>query len=192
MKPFSILVTLALFGLTSQPTLSAPLQQEQSIGPPPVDSRCSLSAGGRVIDYGILSRGQLQDATTGANALTPGKRTVMVNVVCPYTQPMRLTLRREPATNGNLSYGDRAYVRVRLQDALLDGQSIQIASSAPDGTLSSSPASTLELQPGQTFAAVADGTPAKGRSLTLHLEIEPIFAGFSLCGARQGRCFTST
>ncbi|AZD55537.1 hypothetical protein C4K19_3752 [Pseudomonas chlororaphis subsp. aurantiaca] len=175
MKMLNRLMTLAL--LISQPGLAMTPSGVRSGGLPstlPVDSRCSLSAGGQVIDYGNLSRWQLQDATGSANTLTPGKRTLMVSVVCPYTQAMRLTLRGESAANGNLRYGERGNMRIALRDAQLDGQSVQFATTTVDGTLNGAPAATLALQPGQTFTAMTAGGVAKGRSLTLRLEIEPV------------------
>jgi hypothetical protein len=127
-----------------------------------------------VVDYGTLSRWQLQDTTGDVGALTPGKRTLMVNVVCPYTQVMRLTLRGVAAANGSLRYGDRGSLRVQLLEAQLDGQSVQFATTTFDGVLNGSPASTLTLQPGQTFAVITTGALAQGRSLTFRLEIEPV------------------
>lgn len=177
MKTLLTLTTLILALLNSQKTVAASPENDRPIDPPsilPVDSHCSLSAGGAVVDYGALSRWQLQDATGGVGSLTPGKRTLRVNVVCPYTQGMRLTLRGESASNGNLRYGDRGYMHIQLLDAQLDGETVQVATTTFDGVLSGSPASALTLQPGQTFAAITKGALAKGRSLTLSMEIEPI------------------
>jgi hypothetical protein len=175
MRTLAILVTL--IGLASQPAKAIQPMHDLSIGPPgftAMDSRCSLSAGGATVDYGVMSRWELQDATGESNALTPGKRTVTVTVVCPYVQPMRLSLRGEAAANGNLRYGDKGHLRLHLREAELDGRSVQVATTTSNGVLNASPTSTLVLAPGQTFAAASGGAVASGRTLTLRLDLEPI------------------
>ncbi|AHG19499.2 hypothetical protein Z042_07640 [Chania multitudinisentens RB-25] len=134
----------------------------------PVDSRCTLSVSTPVIDYGNQSRWQLQDTTGGQ--VTPGKRTLMLSVVCPYTQPLKLALRSD------LRYGARGNINVSLSEAQLDGQSVQLASTTPEGVLNGVPANSLRLQPGSHFAAVQNGRLARGKSLTLRIEIEPLLA----------------
>ncbi|MFC0227274.1 fimbrial protein [Serratia aquatilis] len=142
---------------------------DPSLQPPPLpmDSNCSLSIGGGVVDYGRQSRWQMQSASTGGNALTPGKRTLMLNVVCPYTQQMRLALR------GDLRYGQRGTTVVRLLDVQLDGHSVQVVNTTPVGAFSGAPADAQLLQVGQTVAAVQNGQLAKGKVLSARLEIEP-------------------
>lgn len=177
MKALIVPMALALTLLNSQAVLSATPLNDSSIGMPniiSVDSRCNLSLENAVVDYGTMSRGQLQEVASITRALSPGKRILMVNAVCPYTQAMYLTLRGEAAANGNLRYGDRGHMHVHLMDAQLDGQMVQVATTTFDGVLNAQPSSTLTLQPGHTFAAVIGGGVAKGRSLILRLEIEPI------------------
>jgi hypothetical protein len=139
----------------------------------PIDTRCSLSAGAPVIDYGTQSRWQLQDVD-GGQKVTPGKRMLMVSVVCPYSQILRLTVRGDRATNGDLRYGSRGSASLRLLDAQLDGQSVQVATTTPDGVLSGAPVSSLLLQPGNSIAATHNGQLAKGKSFTVRIELEPV------------------
>ncbi|UUW17347.1 fimbrial protein [Serratia ureilytica] len=139
----------------------------------PIDTRCSVSAGAPVIDYGTQSRWQLQDVA-GGQKVTPGKRMLMVSVVCPHTQTMRLTLRGDRAGNGDLRYGDRGSVSLRLLEAQLDGQNVQVAATTPDGMLSGAPESSLLLQPGNSLVATLNGQPAKGKSFTARIELEPV------------------
>lgn len=139
----------------------------------PIDTRCSLSAGAPVIDYGTQSRWQLQDAD-GSQKVTPGTRTLTLSVVCPYSQSMRLTLRGDRAANGDLRYGERGSVTVRLLDMQLDGQNVQVARTTPDGMINGAAESSLLLQPGNSFAATHNGLPIKGKSFTAHIELEPV------------------
>ncbi|CAI1934601.1 Uncharacterised protein [Serratia liquefaciens] len=167
--------TALVLGLTmSQPVFSAidtRITEAQSFLP--VDTQCSLSAGTPVIDYGTQSRWQLQDVA-GSNAVTPGKRTLILNVVCPYSQTMRLALRGDRAANGDLRYGEQGSVNIRLLNFQLDGQNVQVASSAQAGLLDGAPESSLMLQPGKVFAVVQNGQLVKGQSFTARVEIEPI------------------
>ncbi|WBF46154.1 fimbrial protein [Serratia rubidaea] len=140
---------------------------------PPPDSRCSLSAGAPVIDYGVQSRWQLQDAG-GPQRVTPGKRSLQLSVVCPYSQTMHLVLRGERAGNGELRYGERGSVALRLLDAQLDGQSVQIAAATPDGVIGGAGQTSLRLQPDSGFTAVQNGRPLKGKSFTARIELEPV------------------
>lgn len=140
----------------------------------PVDSRCSLSTGGGMIDYGNQSRWQLQEASTGGNSLTPGKRTLTLSVVCPYTQLLRLILRGDRAENGDLRYGDRGSIVVRLFDTQLDGQSVQIMNVTPSGGVNGTATNSHLLKPGETIAATLNGQLIKGKVFTARLEIEPI------------------
>ncbi|MFL1501611.1 fimbrial protein [Pseudomonas sp. O64] len=140
----------------------------------PVDARCKLSLGSHVIDYGTMSRGQLQDTTQGRNTLTPGKRTMILSAVCPYSQSMRFALRGDRSATGNLRYGDQGSMTVRISEAQLDGQSVQVVSTSLEGIVSGAASDTRLLQPGQIFAPIANGRLAKGKAFTARLEIEPV------------------
>lgn len=140
---------------------------------PPPANRCSLSAGAPVIDYGVQSRWQLQEAGD-PRQVTPGKRSLVLNVVCPYSQTMRLMLRGEPAGNGELRYGERGSVKLLLTDAQLDGQSVLLAATAQGDVISGDAKSSLQLRPGHGFAAVQNGRLLKGKSFTARIELEPV------------------
>ncbi|WP_447873302.1 fimbrial protein [Serratia fonticola] len=140
----------------------------------PVDAGCRLSTGGGMIDYGNQSRWQLQAASTGGNALTPGKRTLTLSVICPYTQPLRLIMHGDRAANGALRYGDRGSTIVRLFDMQLDGQSVHIMNVTPAGLVNGTATDSYMLKPGETVAATLNGRLARGKVLTARLEIEPI------------------
>lgn len=164
-------MALLLLALTSFSAGSmAAWQDITSDMPPglPTDNRCTLSVSTPTIDYGNQSRWQLQGTTGGQ--LTPGKRALTLSVVCPYTQPIRLALRSD------LRYGTLGNINVNLSEALLDGQSIQLASTTPDSILNDAPVDSLRLHSGSRFAAVQNGRLATGKNLTLRMEIEPVLA----------------
>lgn len=151
----------------------------------PIDTRCSLSTGALVIDYGTQSRWQLQDVA-GGQKVTPGKRILTINVVCPHSQTIRLTLRGDRAANGDLRYGDRGSVSLRLLDAQLDGQNVQMAVTAPDGLLNGTPSVITFLQPGNSIVGIQNGLPGKGKSFTARIELVPVLpANEARVSARQ-------
>lgn len=61
------------------------------------NTRCTLSASNPVVDYGIMSRWQLQDVARGS--VSPGTRSLMLNVVCPHTRNHEITGFREKVVN---------------------------------------------------------------------------------------------
>lgn len=142
----------------------------------PADSRCSLSTGTAVIDYGTQYPSQLQN-TGDIAMLTPGMQTLNLSVVCPYSQTMRLMFHGERAENANLRYGKDGNVNIRLLDAQLDGSPVQLAPVSPDGVINGDASATVIVQPGNRFAAKThDGQLAKGRSFHARIEIEPVIA----------------
>lgn len=166
---------ILIFALTplSKASSAYPGVVEQALPSLPVDTRCSLSIGTPVIDYGSQSRWQLQD-TTNSNEVTPGKRTLMLSVTCPYTQTMRLALHGDRSANGTLRYGAQGHVNIRLLEAQLDGQTVQVVTLTPGNSINDTPSDIIQLRPGDSFAAVRNGHLAKGKSFTARLEIEPV------------------
>ncbi|NLU15353.1 MAG: fimbrial protein [Serratia liquefaciens] len=171
------ILTLLIMGLVmSQLAVAAigtSITEAQSFLPLPMYKTCSLSASTPVIDYGTQSRWQLQDVA-GSNAVTPGKRTLILNVVCPYRQVMRLTLRGDRAANGNLRYGEQGSVNIRLLDFQLDGQSVQVAFSSQPGVIDGASESSLLLQPDKVFTIVQNGQLVEGQIFNARVEIEPV------------------
>lgn len=145
----------------------------QMPGTLPVDTRCAISTGTPVIDYGSLSRGQLQD-TVNRQTLTFGKRTLMLSVVCPYSQALQLTLRSGRAANGDAQYGDRGSLAVQVLDAQVDGSGVQLTTTTPEGIVEGAPQPSLRWKPGQSFVATRNGHVVQGKSFNARVEIEPL------------------
>ena len=140
----------------------------------PTNTDCNLSTNTTVIDYGSHSRWQLQDID-GGQKVSFGKRMLMVSVVCPYSQVMRVMLRGDRAGNGSLRYGDWGSVTIRLLDAQLDGQNVPVTITTADGRVSGA-AENILLQPGNTIVAMHNGQPAKGKNFTARVELEPVMS----------------
>lgn len=138
------------------------------------DRRCSLSLGKELIDYGTQTRSQLQNAPSVSNSFTFGKRTVMLSVICPSEQDFRLTLRSQTNAGGNVVYGERGSLFVRLSNVQVDGKSVQIAGSSVGGIIDDAASDSRFLQPDRAFVTVKNGTVAKGKTLTARMEVEPV------------------
>lgn len=178
MKRFLALLLSGVMPL-GQSVLAAPLRMAGESSHPvelPVDARCTVSFASQVIDYGTQSRWQLQESTAGPHAVTPGKRTLMLSVVCPYNQAIRLTLHGERAVNGDVRYGESGSMTLQLLDAQLDGHRVQIVDTTPEGVIRGPALESLRLQPGQTFAPMANGQLPSGKAFTARIEIEPMLS----------------
>jgi len=168
----ALFITL-LTGLLSTGAIAKPATAPDTMHILPVDNRCSLSAGNPVIDYGTQSRWQLEERK-GGQQVSPGKRTATLSVVCPYTRAMTLTLRGDQASSGALRYGTQGSLVLRLADASLDGQSVQLVRTTAEGVIKGTPAATLDLKPGNSFTVTSNQQQGRGKQLTIRFEMEPL------------------
>lgn len=141
----------------------------------PIDRRCEVSVSTPNIDYGTQSRWQLQDSA-GGQKVSPGKRSFTLSVVCPYRQVMRVIVRGSKAPDGQLLYGDRGSMSLRVMDAELDGQLAELSAINAEGGLKVQTKDRLYLRPDFGMIATQNGQPVKGKFLTVRLEAEPIMA----------------
>ncbi|HGM4923502.1 TPA: fimbrial protein [Serratia marcescens] len=139
----------------------------------PPDTRCRLSVSNPVVDYGLMSRWQLEDI--GAGRVSPGTRSLTVSVVCPYSQTMSLRVEGEDR-EGGLRYGEHGTTRLRLLDAQLDGNAVELRTVTPAGVITESGGQRLVLKAGQRLAPVMQGRLAEGKTLTARLDIQPVLA----------------
>lgn len=174
MKKMSILLMLIPF---ISGGVSAEMPREQ-MNPDitQTETGCNIFISNSNIEYGNQSRWQLQDTSGTVKGLTPGKRQLVANLVCPYPHTLRLTTHGDTNSEGNFRYGKSGEMVMRVVSAQLDNQDVQLALSTPEGTLLRSPVSTLKLLPEQTFTPVINGVSAEGKILNLRLEIEPVLA----------------
>ncbi len=82
----------------------------------PMPISCRMSVSHSVVDYGMMSRWQLQNIGNGS--VSPGTRSLTMSVFCPYSQTMYLQVHSKNS-DGGLRYGEHGIIRIRLLDALL-------------------------------------------------------------------------
>lgn len=136
------------------------------------DAHCTISVSNPFVDYGVMSRWQMQDLPN--RQVTPGMRSTMVNVVCPQSRSIKLLVQGEVSETGHLRYGERGYTRFRLLDVQLDGNAAELRPLSPDGALAEAASEALPLTSGQRLIAVSSGRVVEGKMLTARLEIQPI------------------
>lgn len=136
------------------------------------DTRCTISVSNPFVDYGVMSRWQMQDLPN--RQVTPGLRSTMVNVVCPHPRPIKLLVQGEVNETGHLRYGENGYTRFRLLDIQLDGNAAELRPLSPDGALAEAASEALPLASGQRLITVSSGRVIEGKTLTARLEVQPI------------------
>ncbi|MGP0955598.1 fimbrial protein [Serratia sp. CY68758] len=175
---------MGVAGASAADPIMPPGQESSPMPTLPPDTRCSLSVSNPVVDYGMMSRWQMEDM--GAGNVSPGTRTLMVSVVCPYSRTMILRVEGEASELGGLRYGERGATRLRLLDAQLDGNAVELRAITPAGVITDSGGHILALNAGQRLAPVMQGRLAEGKALTVRLEIQPVLAeGDARVGSRQ-------
>lgn len=165
------LMTLLLASTTATATVEpgfsdgdAPMQADRS--------RCVISAGGRMVDYGVMSRWQLQETGRGAE-LTPGVRTLPVTVACGYTQEFRLRMVGNSSLAGQVRYGNSGWLKMRVNNLRVDGRATGIVVSSVDEGAREVPSGSASVSDGSLFTPYSDGQRVTGRTVTFDLVMEP-------------------
>lgn len=138
----------------------------------PIDNLCQLSVSNPNVDYGVLSRWQLQNVTD--RYLSFGRRTFTLSVACPFSQTMRVVLRSNRSHEGQLQFGEQGHMSLRVLDAELDGKSTELSSINAEGTLKGVSKDYLYLRPDLGMVATQNGQSIKGKTFTARLEMEPV------------------
>lgn len=138
----------------------------------PLDTRCTMSVSSPEVDYGVMSRWQLQDLPGGK--VTPGSRSLTLSVACPYSRIMKLLVQGESREHEELRYGRRGVTQLRLLDVKLDGHPVELQTLTSTGELTGADNLATSLLVGQQWAPVILGRFAEGNTLTARLDIQPI------------------
>lgn len=135
-------------------------------------SHCVISAGGRMVDYGVMSRWQLQETGRGAE-LTPGVRTLPVTVACAYTQEFRLRMVGNSNLAGQVRYGNSGWLKMRVNNLRVDGRATGIVVSSPNESAREVASGSAAVSDGSLFSPYSEGQRVTGRTVTFNLILEP-------------------
>lgn len=172
-KRWLLVLLMGVTGTSAANPIMPPALEASPMPTLPPDTRCRLSVSNPVVDYGMMSRWQLE--YIGAGSVSPGTRSLTVSVVCPYSRTMSLRVEGEDR-EGGLSYGEHGTIRLRLLDVQLDGNVVELRTVTPTGVITESGGHRLALNAGQRLAPVMQGRLAEGKTLTARLEIQPVLA----------------
>lgn len=130
-------------------------------------SDCDITVSQTQTNFGTYNRGTLSQAANGTQTNIIGKKSTMVNIVCP--RPERITLFYRAASNGageGYQLGDMAHITLVASDAQADGKSVSLAYQQQGGAAPEGNADTLAILPNIGITPVS--TEAVSR-LTLQL-----------------------
>ena len=128
---------------------------------------CQLNLSDTVVDFGLMSR---------AVALAPaaerllGERRLSLTLNCPTPTDMSLFYRGMTAGNERFQFTPRGSYSLRVSNAVLDGQAVELGLLAGSGQPAISTGATLRWRPEHGIAPMRAGVPVSGRSLSLQLE----------------------
>ncbi|RKS18647.1 uncharacterized protein DUF1120 [Pseudomonas sp. WPR_5_2] len=129
---------------------------------------CQFNLSQPVLDYGLMNRAIRPDSVPERNL---GERHLSLNLSCSAPIDMSLFYRAMASTANRFHFAERGTYQVRIRDAVLDGQSVEIGLIAGVGQAPAHTASTLIWRPDHGIVPVKAGVPSQGRSFSAQLEV---------------------
>ncbi|HEF4757828.1 TPA: DUF1120 domain-containing protein [Pseudomonas putida] len=129
---------------------------------------CQLNLSQPVLDYGLMNRA-IRPGSEPERTL--GERQLSLNLNCSTSVDMSLFYRAMAATAKRFHFAERGSYQMRIRDAVLDGQSVDIGLIAASGQAPVETSSNLIWRPEHGVVPVKAGTPVQGRSFSAQLEL---------------------
>lgn len=156
MRPLNYLLAALLGGLGIAPVAA-------------LADDCQVAFAQPVLDFGRFNRTTLQVQAGGPSL---GTRSVDLTVSCPVAQPMPLLFRAVAADANRFRFGEQGSFALRLEDALLDGQPVELGSSSAGGQTPTRGARQLGWAPGHYLTPLRAGVPVEGQVLRARLQVQ--------------------
>ncbi|MCU1717137.1 hypothetical protein NTD81_08400 [Pseudomonas sp. 5P_3.1_Bac2] len=116
----------------------------------------------------LVEIGRIMPDAAGATRLPP--RTVTLTAHC--AQASRLLLMVQGANLGEqFKFAQNAQLSLRLSNAVLDGQAVELALASPSGELSQAVHSVQTVKPGDSLSPTRNGQAVQGSNLAVQIEI---------------------
>lgn len=148
-------------GLALAASIFAPCAQAMAEG-------CEVSISQPLIDYGLFNRTTLKPQ---GGELPLGVRSLRLNVHCAQADAMTLFYRALPASAERFRFGEQGSYALRLSDALLDGESVDLAPVVAQGQPPGQADAAIAWLPDKGLTPVKVGSIARGRSFSATLEV---------------------
>lgn len=129
---------------------------------------CQLALSQPVLDYGLTNRAI---RANGSAERTLGERRLSLNLSCPQPTDMTLFYRAMAATAERFRFAEHGTYAVRMSDAVLDGQPVDLGLISAVGQVPEAAASSLLWRPQQAIVPVRGGVAVQGQSLSAQLEL---------------------
>lgn len=129
---------------------------------------CQLNLSETRVDFGLMNRVVAQ--LPSAERLL-GERRLSLNLNCPNPTDMSLFYRALAAGGERFQFTGRGSYGLRISDALLDGQAVELGLLPGSGQPAVSSGASLRWRPEHGIVPMRAGVPVNGRSLSLQLDV---------------------
>ncbi|HWT67598.1 MAG TPA: DUF1120 domain-containing protein [Pseudomonas sp.] len=129
---------------------------------------CQFNLSQPMLDYGLMNRAIRPDSAPERNL---GERQLSLSLNCAQPVDMSLFYRAMAATAKRFHFAERGSYQMRIRDAVLDGQSVEIGLIAGVGQSPIQTGSNLIWRPDHGVIPVKAGLPVQGRSFSAQLQL---------------------
>ncbi|MHC8397952.1 DUF1120 domain-containing protein [Pseudomonas sp. MDT1-17] len=131
---------------------------------------CELRLGQAELDFGQFRH---PGGTLDSRDVHPvGTRYVSLQASCPAPTRLAVMVRGDSQTE-HFQFARSGQLKVRLSSALLDGRAIDLAPIRAASEVPGTPASTIEVVPGDLVVPVSAGLVTEGQVLSMQIEVSP-------------------
>lgn len=139
-----------------------------AVAPQASANTCQLNLSEPLLDFGLMNRAARNPS---APQWLLGERRISVQLNCPQAQDMTLFYRAPAASAERLRFTERGSYALRVQEAVLDGQAVELGLLAGSGQAPGHVAQALAWRPNHAITPLRDGVPAQGKSLALVVQV---------------------
>ncbi len=128
---------------------------------------CQLSLSQAQVDFGLMNR-SISLAPTPDRLL--GERRISLTLNCPQPTDMSLFYRAQGAGSERFRFTERGSYGLRVRDAVLDGQAVELGAISGSGQAPSTSGAELQWQPDHGVVPMRGGVAISGRNLSLQID----------------------
>ncbi|MGN7744345.1 hypothetical protein ACTJKT_30775 [Pseudomonas sp. 22526] len=129
---------------------------------------CDMRLSNPEVDYGALNRGEMN--IRGNVPIALGTRQLMLTAVCRQETTLGLRFEGQAADSNSYRFAGKGRFTIKLSNATLDGNAVQLAQT--NGAGSGSALAAVELRPNEAVTAMAQGQRAVGKVFSAQVEIQ--------------------
>lgn len=135
-------------------------------------ANCDMKLSTPDIEYGQLSRADLDMQEIRVGTVSLGQRMATLTVVCERPTTMVLAVSGQQVNAEMFGFASQGHLGITIGNAQLDGRAVGLARSGLPDQLAQGGAPSLTFLPGESVSAVADGAQAIGQRLTAQITVD--------------------